>query len=97
LIAKQVHSLRLTSRPDSRQPHGIVLNTQPAGLVRRQFEVQPEFLFQVAVAPAEMQCAPKTLTPLAKRAQAFHRHPSLCSSVWMMPAMRSHACFSFSS
>ena len=59
------------------------------------FQVRPELVFQLGVAPALKQRSLKTVNPFAKNAHAISRpHASPCSSVWMMPAIRSHACFS---
>ena len=52
-------------------------------------------MFQVGVAPAWKQRSLKTLNPFANDAHAISlTHASPCSSVWMMPAIRSHACLS---
>ena len=67
-------------------------------VVRGHLHVRPELVFQVGVAPAWKQRSLKTLNPFANDAHAISlTHASPCSSVRMMPAIRSHACRSSSS
>jgi len=57
--------------------------------------VQCELFFQVSVAPAWQQRSSETVNPFAKEAHAiFLRQASPCSTVWMMPDIRSQATFS---
>ena len=99
LIPERVHGLRGASRLNPRGARSIVgVETTTSRVVRGHFHVRPELVFQVGVAPAWKQRSLKTLNPFAKDAHAISlTHASPCSSVWMMPAIRSHACFSSAS
>lgn len=99
LVAKSIHRLRGTSGLESRRACGIGgVRTTTSRVFCGQFQVQPNLLFQVAVAPPGKQGPPETVNPFAKDAHAISRpHASLCSNVWMMPAIRSHACRSLAS
>jgi hypothetical protein len=74
LIAKHVHRVHGARRLDPCRPQGIVFNAAPAGVLRRQFQVQPELLFEVAVAPTETQRSPETVAPLAKDVHVTEYH-----------------------
>ena len=71
LIADRVHRLHGAPCLDPCRPRGIGFSAATSRRLRRQVQVQPEFLFQVSVAPAETQRSAKTVTPLAKDAHAI--------------------------
>jgi hypothetical protein len=99
LIPESVHRLRSASGLDPRRAHGIRgLKTTTSRFFCSHRQVQPELLFQVSVAPAWKQRSPETVNPFAKDAHAiFLRHASPCSTVWMMPDIRSQSSFSLAS
>jgi hypothetical protein len=73
LVAKGIHRLRGASGLESRGTHGIGGAQATASRVFcTEFQVQPELLFQVAVAPLWKQGPPETVNPFAKR--VFIRH-----------------------
>src|SRR3954453_20137945 len=94
LVAKRIHRLRGTSGVQSRGARGIGgVQTTMSRVFCGQIAVEPELLFQVAVAPPLKQGSADTVTPFAKHAHAISGpHASPRSNVWMMPAIRSHAC-----
>src|SRR5262245_5258596 len=99
LIPESLHRLRSASRLNPRSAHGIRgLETTTSRLLCSHRQVQPELLFQVSVAPAWKQRSPETVNPFAKDTHSiFPRHASPCSTVWMMPDIRSQASFSLPS
>ena len=99
LIPESVHRLRSASGLNPRGAHGIRrLKTTTSRFFCSHRQVQPEFLFQISVAPAWKQRSPETVDPFAKDAHAiFLRHASPCSTAWMMPDIRSQASFSLAS
>ena len=99
LISERVHGLRSASRLDPRSARGIDgVETTTSRVLCGHSQVQPEFLFQVGVAPARKQRSPETVHPFAKEAHAISLpHASPWSSVWMMPAIRPQASFSLAS
>src|SRR5262249_42804702 len=99
LISERVHGLRGASCLNPRGARSIVgFETTSSRVVRGHRQVQPELLFQVSVAPAWKQRSPETVNRFAKEAHAiFLRHASPCSTVWMMPDIRSQASFSLAS
>src|SRR5262245_22167807 len=99
LIPESVHRLRSAAGLNPRGALGIRgLETTTSRVFDSHRHVQPELLFQISVAPAWTQCSPETVNPLAKEAHAiFLRHASPCSTVWMMPDIRSQASFPLAS
>src|SRR4051794_6153162 len=99
LIPESVHGLRSASGLNPRGARGIGgLKATMSRALCGHSQVQPELLFEVSVAPAWTQRSPETVNPFAKEAHAiFLRHASPCSTVWMMPAIRSQASFSLAS
>src|SRR5262245_44780637 len=99
LIAESVDRLRSGSGLDPRGAHSSGgLKTTTSRFFCSHRHLQPELLFQVSVAPAWKQCSPETVNPFAKEAHViFLRHASPCSTVWMMPDIRSQASFSLAS
>src|SRR5438552_18008410 len=99
LIAERIHGLRGASRLNPRGARSIVgVVTTTSRVVCGHFHVRPELVFQVGVASAWKQRSLTTLNPFAKEADAiFLRHASPCSTVWMMPDIRSHASCSLAS
>src|SRR5437764_4841358 len=96
LIPESVHRLRSASDLNPCRAHGIRrLKTTTSRFFCSHRQVQPELLFQISVAPAWKQRSPETVNPFAKDAHAIlPRHASPCSTVWMMPDIRSEASFS---
>ena len=99
LIPERVHGLRGASRLNPRGARSIVgVETTTSLVLCGDFHVRPELVFQVGVAPGWKQRSLKTLNPFAKDAHAISlTHASPCTSVWMMPAIRSQASFSLAS
>src|SRR5687768_13567016 len=99
LIPERVHGLRSASRLNPRGARGIGgVETTTSRVLCNHFHMRPDLVFQLGVAPALKQRSLKTANPFAKDAHAISLpHASPCSSVWMMPAIRSHACFSLAS
>jgi hypothetical protein len=91
--------LRSASGLNPRGAHGIRgLETTTSRFFSGHRQVQAELLFQVSVAPAWKQRSPETVNPFAKDAHViFLRQASPCSTVWMMPDIRSQASFSLAS
>ena len=90
------------ARPSRLNPRGargtVGVETTTSRVVRGHFHVRPELVFQVGVAPVLKQRSLKTLKPFANDAHAISlTHASPCSSVWMMPAIWSHAGLSSAS
>ena len=74
------------------------LHAQGIRRVTGQVVGDESFFDSRRVAPGWKQRSVKTLNPFANEAHAISLiHASPCSSVWMMPAIRSHACFSSAS
>ena len=74
------------------------VETMTSGVLCGHFHVQPDLVFQIGVPPAWKQRSLKTVNPFAKDPHAISLpHASPCSSVWMMPAIRSQASFSLAS
>jgi hypothetical protein len=83
LISESVHGLRSGSNLDVRGAHSIGgLEAATSRVLCRHLQMQPEFLFEVNVAPSSKKRSGQTLQPLANDAHAVSLpHASPCSSV----------------
>src|SRR5258708_25411611 len=99
LIPERVHGLRSASRRNPRGARGIGgVGPTTSRVLCGHFHMRPDLVFQLGVEPALKQRSLKTANPFAKDAHAISLpHASPCSNVWMMSAIRSHACFSLAS
>src|SRR5688572_12263075 len=93
LIPERVHGLRGASHLNPRGARSIVrVETTTSLVLCGDLHVRTELVFQVGVAPGWKQRSLETLNPFAKDAHAISlAHASPCTSVWTMPAIRSHA------
>src|SRR6188474_2236630 len=86
LIPERVHGLRGASRLNPRRARSIVgVETTTSLVLRGDFHVRPELMFQVGVAPGWKQRSLKTLNKFTKDAHAISQtHTLPRTSVWMM-------------
>ena len=74
------------------------LEAATSRVLGRHLQMLPELLFEVSVASSSKKRSGKTMQPLSNDAHAVPLlHASPCSSVWIMPAIRSHASLSLAS
>src|SRR5579859_8047775 len=68
LIAERLHGLGDAAAFDHRRPCLMLARAStPSRLLHGDFQVDPQFMFQVAIRPTWTQCPPESDDPLAKR------------------------------